>query len=412
MIIGISKHFGRGGSGPVLDYLTGYLVNGETRSHKPEILRGDRNTVAAIIDALPFKRKYTSGVLSFHAEDHVTPEAQEDIMNRFEEAVFAGLETDRRSIIWIKHRDKGRTELHFLVPRVDLGTGKSLNIAPPTPASRDLIDTLRTAINLRYGFRDPTDPDYTQAVSLPGHVAKLAAQAKRLGRSAKADIRQVIAERVLDQARAGLIASRADVIAFLKAQGFNISREGINYVTIVRPETSERVRLKGEIFRKHFSPQDLNRSRHPHDPAKLVALERRLERLVAARANYHRARYGIKEQAVELSHKKEELAHDRTRNPFTQTGAKHRGSAGGSCKTICRDAFKLNDAAHHLCNASDGLECACQRLDKAHRTFARDFDAAVGNLGRRSRTETLVRRYGLADAVHRQERAFELELEL
>jgi len=186
MIIGFS-HYGSGGSGPALDYLTGYLVNGEARDPKPEVVRGDPNVVAEIIDSLPFQRRYSSGVLSFAAEDRVTPEIQEDIMNHFECAVFAGLPADRRSIVWIKHRDKGRTELHFVVPRVDLGTGKSLNIAPPTPASRHLFDTLREGINSRYGFQDPSDPARAQSVSVPSYVTKLAAQAKRVGRSAKSD---------------------------------------------------------------------------------------------------------------------------------------------------------------------------------------------------------------------------------
>jgi len=120
MIIGFSHHSGAGGSGPVLDYLTGYLVNGERRAVAPEVVRGDAKAVADIIDALPFQRRYTSGVCSFAAEDVVTPEIQEDIMNRFEGAAFAGIPPDRRSIVWIAHRDKGRLELHFVVPRVDL----------------------------------------------------------------------------------------------------------------------------------------------------------------------------------------------------------------------------------------------------------------------------------------------------
>src|SRR6267378_7295244 len=132
MIIGFSS-YGTGCSGPALDYLTGYLVNGAVRSVRPEVVRGDINAVAQIIDSLPFQRRYSSGVLSFAAEDKVTAEMQEDIMNRFESAVFAGLPEDRRSLVWIKHQDKGRTELHFVIARVDLGTGKSLNVAPPTP---------------------------------------------------------------------------------------------------------------------------------------------------------------------------------------------------------------------------------------------------------------------------------------
>ncbi|HMJ88173.1 MAG TPA: relaxase/mobilization nuclease domain-containing protein, partial [Candidatus Acidoferrum sp.] len=297
MIIGFSHHSGAGGSGPVLDYLTGYLVNGERRAVAPEVVRGDAKAVADIIDALPFQRRYTSGVCSFAAEDVVTPEIQEDIMNRFEGAAFAGIPPDRRSIVWIAHRDKGRLELHFVVPRVDLGTGKSFNVAPPTPASRRLFDTLRSGINRRYGFRDPNDPKARQDVSLPSHVAKAAAQAKRLGKSAKKDVREVITERLLTQARDGAVRSRADVVRFLIQEGFGITRSGINYITVACPDTGERVRLKGDIYRDNFSPRDLTPETPRQNPAELLQLDRSLQKLVVARSLFHQARYAITELA-------------------------------------------------------------------------------------------------------------------
>jgi len=120
MIIGFSR-YGSGTSGPALDYLTGYLTNGEARDPKPEVVRGDTATVAKIIDALPFERRYSSGVLSFAVEDHVTTRDSGRHNESLRERSFAGLPSDRRSIVWIKHGDKGRTELHFVVPRVDLG---------------------------------------------------------------------------------------------------------------------------------------------------------------------------------------------------------------------------------------------------------------------------------------------------
>lgn len=412
MIIGFSRHYGIGGSRPVLDYLTGYLVKGEARDPKPEILRGDPQVVAQIIDALPFQRKYSSGVLSFAPGDRVTPEIQEDIMNRFESAVFAGLGPARRSIVWIKHSDKNRTELHFVVPRVDLGTGKSLNIAPPTPASRHLLDTLREGINRRYGFRDPSDPQCAQAVSLPAHVAKLAAQAKRLGRSPKADIRQVIAQRLEGQARAGLVTSRADVIRSLKQQGFAITRAGVNYLTVVRPDTGERVRLKGNIFREHFRPKDLERTPPRSDPAQLLALDRRLERLVEKRAAYNCARYEITEQTVELLQMKEEPDYDRTRKPFVDNRPAIGEDQSGTRASIWGDALRLNEAAQRFRNASDGLEHARQQLGQTERAITRDFDQAATALNQINHADALVQTYGLMQRQRSQERAMEMELEL
>jgi hypothetical protein len=411
MIIGFSHH-GIGGSSPVLDYLTGYLVNDEARQTKPEILRGDPEAVAEIIDTLPFQRRYSSGVLSFAPEDLVTPEIQEDIMDRFECAVFAGIPFERRSIVFIKHTDKGRTEIHFVIPRVELGTGKSLNIAPPTPASRHLLDTLRESINRRYGFRDPGDPERAQAVSLPAHVAKLAARAKRLGRSPKADIRQLIAQRLETQARAGLVTSRPDVLRSLKEQGFSVSREGVNYLTVVHPDTGERVRLKGNIFREHFCPKDLERTPVRHDPAQLLALDRRLDRLVEKRATYHLARYGIERQTIEPMQLKEEFTHDRTRIPSIDYRPAFGADTQRTRAAIWSNAFGFNEAAQQFGNAAHNFERAGQRLDQTHRAFTRDFDQTVTNLNHPNRSNALVQAHGLMQRQRNTERTLELEFEL
>lgn len=376
MIIGFSR-YGCGGSGPALDYLTGYLVNGEARDPKPEVVRGDPRLVAEIIDSLPFQYRYSSGVLSFAAEDRVTPEIQKDVMDRFESTVFAGLPADRRSIVWIKHQDKGRTELHFVVPRVDLGTGKSLNIAPPTPASRHLLDTLREGINRRYGFRDPTDPECARSVSVPAHIAKLTAQAKRLGRAAKIDFRQAIAGHLEAQAIAGVINSRADVVAFLKQQGFTITRTGVNSLTVARPDTGERVRLKGNIFREHFRPQDLERTPRRYDPTQLLVLDRRLERLVEKRADYHRARYGVEEKTVDAVHIKEEQSNDRTRNASHQRAETIGATMPPTRSTVDEHTDRFIEAAERWRQTDSNLEFATVRIGEANRAFANDIEPAL-----------------------------------
>jgi chorismate mutase len=392
MIIGFAP-YGRGGSGPALDYLTGYLVNGEARDPKPEVLRGDPKAVAEIIDSLPFQCRYSSGVLSFSAEDRVTPEMQEDIMNRFESAVFAGIPPDRRSIVWIKHSDKGRHEMHFVVARVDLGTGKSLNIAPPTPASRHLLDTLRELINRRYGFSDPSDPECSRTVSLPAHVAKLAAQAKRHGRSEKVDIRQTIAERVQEQAEAGTIQSRADVVDFLKNQGFAVVRAGVNYLTVARPDTGERVRLKGNLFRENFCPRDLQHLPRRSDPAQFLALDRRLERLVEKRASYHRARYEIKEDSLEPAQIKEHPIYDRTRNTPSPSVQGIGATISPARPVIGEFTGRFVEAAHRWGRSDRNLELATVGFERTNRAFADRFERTLMTAGVNRRTMVIPFQY-------------------
>ena len=141
MIVGFSKHCKGGGNGPV-NYLTQDVnPDGSARTPLPQVVRGDAELVRRLIDAVPFERTYTSGVLSFAPGEIITPAMEQAIMDGFERVAFAGLEPDRYSILWVRHTHAGHHELNFLVPRVELSTGKSLNIAPPRAASRELFDT-------------------------------------------------------------------------------------------------------------------------------------------------------------------------------------------------------------------------------------------------------------------------------
>nr|WP_232221531.1 relaxase/mobilization nuclease domain-containing protein [Desulfovibrio sp. 6_1_46AFAA] len=44
---------------------------------------------------------------------------------------FAGLEPDQRNILWVQHSHAGHHELHFVIPRVELSSGKAFNPCPP-----------------------------------------------------------------------------------------------------------------------------------------------------------------------------------------------------------------------------------------------------------------------------------------
>ena len=60
-------------------------------------------------------------------------------MDGFERVAFAGLEPDRYSILWVRHQHAGHHELHFVTPRMELVSGKSLNIHPPGRVSQSAV---------------------------------------------------------------------------------------------------------------------------------------------------------------------------------------------------------------------------------------------------------------------------------
>jgi hypothetical protein len=131
MIVGFSK-YGKGGGGPVVQYLTSERnTDGTLRTPPPKVLQGDPQLISRLIDSLPFVHKYTSGVLSFAPGESVSPEMEQSIMDGFERVAFAGLQPDQYAILWVRHQHANHHELHFVTPRTELSTGKSLNISPP-----------------------------------------------------------------------------------------------------------------------------------------------------------------------------------------------------------------------------------------------------------------------------------------
>ncbi|MDI2821580.1 nuclease, partial [Klebsiella pneumoniae] len=101
MIVGFSRHGTGGGGGPV-GYVTDKTRPGRENS-PPEVLRGSPEATRNLIDSLDFRHKYTSGVLSFAPEEKVTPEMEQEFMDRFEQVAFAGLEADQYNILWVRH---------------------------------------------------------------------------------------------------------------------------------------------------------------------------------------------------------------------------------------------------------------------------------------------------------------------
>ncbi len=151
-----------GGSGPV-DYLLGRERNREGA----RVLRGDPEEVRELIDATPFAKKYTSGVLSF-AEQTLPPGERERVMESFERVLMPGLEKNQYSILWVEHQDKGRLELNFVIPNMELVSGKRLQPYYDR-ADRPRINAWQTLVNHHYGLHDPNAPENRRTLVTPNN---------------------------------------------------------------------------------------------------------------------------------------------------------------------------------------------------------------------------------------------------
>lgn len=97
---------------------------------------------------------YTSGVLSFSENENVKDRDLSLIIDRFREAMFPRLDHSRFNMAFIKHLDKNRQEVHFVIQNFDLETKKTIT---PFVKDRDLsrINAFKNQVNLDFDLIDP-----------------------------------------------------------------------------------------------------------------------------------------------------------------------------------------------------------------------------------------------------------------
>lgn len=301
MYMKVFPHGQGGGDGP-----THYLVRldyPDRNEQPPDVLRGDVDTTRALVDSLDTKWKFTAGVLSWHPDDTVTGEQERRVIDDFEQVAFAGLEPDQRNILWVRHSHAGHHELHFVIPRVELSSGKAFNPCPP--GWQKHFDVFRDLHNYREGWARPDDPARAR-LHTPEHADLHKARLLRWGKVPNKDDRAAAKDAVHAYMQAnieqGLVRSRADVLTALTEAGLEINRAGKDYITVKDLESGEKLRLKGGIYAEHWKLDLAGRAHQSKDrtgaegignsdPATVQRLEQEFERVIEKRAQYNRGRY-------------------------------------------------------------------------------------------------------------------------
>ncbi|WP_371972116.1 hypothetical protein, partial [Acinetobacter sp. AL9] len=198
-----------------------------------------------------------SGCLSFAEAD--LPEAdKKKIMADYEACLFPGMSPDQYNILWIEHRDKGRLELNFVIPNVELSTGKRLQ---PFYAPADLgrVDCFKKIVNHDYNLHDPDDPENRQLSSVQlNEDGEIKPKVKEVGKSQTADeIANTVDTLVMQAYLDGKIKDRDDTILFLTDElKLNVSRVTKGSISILLPDRKRPIRLKGEMYEQGFTTDD------------------------------------------------------------------------------------------------------------------------------------------------------------
>jgi hypothetical protein len=257
-----------------------------------QVLRGNPEQLGQLIDSLKFVNRYSSAVIAFHKDDEPTDAEIQNVLDDFERVAFAGLKPNQYAWSAVLHEESdGSKHIHIIAPRVELTTGKSMNIAPPGWQRR--YDPMRDALNYEHGWARPDDPRLARLVQ-PGPVGNFA------GWKAGTDARQQITEWLTAQIASGQVNNRQDVLNALASIG-QINRQGRDYISIRVEDGAKPIRLKGAIYDEEFNGETLREAataaqrrpegREQPDLSAAHEARARLAEVIRGCAEYNEKRY-------------------------------------------------------------------------------------------------------------------------
>ena len=319
-----NKIFKRGvGIASGIDYLLSPTDSTKKiRAVPPILMRGDAKLTKTIINSINYKQKYTSGVISMsESPGEISEKVLHEIMDSFESMVTTGIDQDRLNWLWVQHQDKGRIELHYVSPTIDLKSGKRFS------HYYDRADRLRFRAwerytNLLYGFTDPSDPSRKRDLRIPLTLPSDKTQAIN-------ELHCVVTALITQ----GSIDCRADIIKHLELSGYMINRVTKEFISI-KDQAGRKLRLRGALYESDFSSIQSNNIRKKASliteadrSTRLTQLKEALNKEIDKRSRYISNRfassYEINNKSLRSNSIIEGIKHDRNSKSFNQFSKKN-----------------------------------------------------------------------------------------
>ena len=274
------------GESPV-NYLMGDRDHtGQPRSVAPEILEGNPDLTVAIINSIQRKHKYVSGAIAFRDNEQPSREQMRDVIQSFKRTVCPGLGPGNVNALFVLHRDKGNTEIHFIVPMTEMQTGRRMNIHPPGRQNIRLYEAFTGVTNHRLGYAQVVPDPLKLALS---NFERHTADGKR-DRSSKLYLHRRLTKAI----RTGQIADRDQLCDFLSSEyGVEITRKGKDYLSMKFPGAERAKRFRGPLYRADADYREIvmqardNRQEHRLSPTEYRQAQDTLQQLVEARRQFN-----------------------------------------------------------------------------------------------------------------------------
>jgi len=222
-----------GGSAAGIDY----LLNKRVEQGTANLLKGNATVTRKILRSLTKKQKLCIGCLSFEEKD-IDLDIKQKIIDEFESLLF-GEYKERFNILWVQHVDKGRLELNFAIPKIDIESSMAFN-PYYDKVDRPLIDTWQNYVNLKFGFTDPKDP--AKAHMLQGSKKELKLIKDYI------ELEKILTDKFINQE----FTCRDDILNALKSSDIDITRIGKDYISVKLPNSKKAKRFKGDMFSEEF----------------------------------------------------------------------------------------------------------------------------------------------------------------
>ncbi|AXK66455.1 relaxase/mobilization nuclease domain-containing protein [Burkholderia sp. IDO3] len=274
------------GESPI-NYLMGDRDHtGQPRSVAPEVMDGNPDLTVAVINGIQRKHKYVSGAIAFRDNEQPTREQMREVIQSFKQTVCPGLGSRNVNALFVLHRDKGNTEIHFVVPMTEMQTGRRMNIHPLGQQNIRLYEAFTQVTNHRLGYAQVVPDPLKLALS---DFERYTADGRR-DRSNKLYLHRRLTKAI----RTGQIADRDQLCYFLSSEyGVEITRKGKDYLSMKFPGAEKAKRFRGPLYRADADYQQIviqardDRQEHRLSPTEYRQTRDTLQQLVEARRQFN-----------------------------------------------------------------------------------------------------------------------------
>lgn len=215
-----------------------YLLNSRVADKTAYVIKGNEHVTRQIVNNIENRQKTCIGCLSFK-EDNIYQNVKKELIREFERILF-GMYKERFNILWVEHIDKGRLELNFVIPKIDLKSGLAFN-PYYHKADMPLIDSWQNYTNLRYNFSDPKDP--AKSHILQGQRKELSLIKDYI------ELERILIDKFINQE----FTCRNDILKAFNDSNIEITRVGGDYVSVKLLNSKKARRFKGDMFNEKFT---------------------------------------------------------------------------------------------------------------------------------------------------------------